>query len=126
MDIVAEWSVPSTAADLAISQINKKIYVSNPDDRSISVFSMKSAESKPLDNENPMQILVRFHPDTQESQITTMMASLGLQPIKTIKALNIRVFAVNSDRPVKSIIAACEQLPYVKYAEVNQTYKTQQ
>ena len=121
--IMQELNCPANASDIAVS--NNKLYISYFDDNKVSVLNMKSVKISDDEMAGLPEILVRFEAGVQESQIVAMMSESGLEQIKVIKALNIRVFRVRSSKPIKEIIAACEQQPFVKYAEVNQTYKTQ-
>ena len=74
---------------------------------------------------NGKEVLIKFKPDVEESRVTAMSQEMGMREIKKIDALNIRVFEVTSGKPAQEIIEQCEKKPFVEYAEVNQTYKTQ-
>jgi len=87
-----------------------------------SVLSRMLAEAP--DTTGP-EVLVKFKPETPEEQIRAMAEQLGLQQVKVIKELNLRVFRVTSGKSVADVIKHCENEPFVVYAEPNQTYKTQ-
>ncbi|MFQ5752971.1 MAG: hypothetical protein ACE5HI_13340 [bacterium] len=71
------------------------------------------------------EILVKFKPGVQAAQIKAMTEEMGLQKIKDIQELNIKVFKITSKMSLEEVIAHCEKMPFVEYAEPNQTYRTQ-
>ncbi|NIR51725.1 hypothetical protein GWO43_24425 [candidate division KSB1 bacterium] len=72
------------------------------------------------------EVLIRFKPDAKAVQIKAMSEDIGMQQVKEIKALNLRVFKITSDKSLDEVIEHCKQEPFVEYAEPNQTYKTQE
>ncbi|RMD60684.1 hypothetical protein D6833_09295 [Candidatus Parcubacteria bacterium] len=71
------------------------------------------------------EVLVKFKPDAKEAQIESLASEIGMQQVKVIKELRLRVFRITSDKSVKEVIEACQKEPFVEYAEPNQRYKTQ-
>lgn len=71
------------------------------------------------------EILIKFNPQVREEQIQTMASEIGMQQIKEIKALNLRVFKITSGKSVEEIIEHCQKQPFVEYAEPNQKYEAQ-
>ncbi len=71
------------------------------------------------------EVLIKFKPDAKTEQIKAMSEDIGMQQVKEIKALNVRVFKITSDKSLDEVIKHCKQEPFVEYAEPNQTYKTQ-
>lgn len=71
------------------------------------------------------EILVKFKPDTPDSQVTALQQEAGLELAKEIPQLNIRVFKITSQKSVEQVVALCEKKAYVQYAEPNQRYETQ-
>lgn len=95
---------------------------------------MKQPESGEAGHETPHatkpdaagdEVLIKFKPKVEESRVTAMSKEMGMQEIKKIEALNIRVFKVTSGKTAQEIIEHCGKEPFVEYAEVNRTYKTQ-
>lgn len=72
------------------------------------------------------EVLIKFKPDANTEQIKAMSEDIGMQQVKEIKALNVRVFRISSDKSLDEVIQHCKQEPFVEYAEPNQTYKTQE
>ncbi len=82
----------------------------------------KAAQQK----RTPVQeIIIKFKPDAKPEQIKAMAAELGLQQVKEISALNVRVYKCSSPKPIKEIIESCSKQAFVEYAEPNRIYKTQ-
>jgi hypothetical protein len=50
---------------------------------------------------------------------------LGLQQIKEIPALRLRVYKSTSPKSIKEIIESCNKQAFVEYAEPNRMYKAQ-
>lgn len=72
------------------------------------------------------EVLIKFKPDAKTEQIKAMAQDAGMQQVKEIKALNVRVFKITSGKSLEEVIKHCKQEPFVEYAEPNQTYKTQE
>ncbi|MCH7676069.1 YncE family protein [candidate division KSB1 bacterium] len=103
-----------------VSAVNdSRLYVSNYGDNSVAVILLHS-QSKLSDRDTEREILVKFKASVKESQIAKLASELGLQQIKTIAALRLRVFHITSEKSVKEVITACEKQPFVEYAEANQ------
>lgn len=75
------------------------------------------------DDKAAPEVLVKFISGVKEAQIDVMESEVGLKQIKEIPALNVRVFKITSSKSVKNVVAECEKMPYVKYAEPNYEYK---
>jgi len=71
------------------------------------------------------EILVKFKVGVEDSQVNAMQAEIGLQQIKTIPELNLRVFKITSKKSLQEVIQACQKMSFVEYAEPNQQYRTQ-
>lgn len=71
------------------------------------------------------EILIKFKSGADEAQIKELAAEFGLQQIRSIPQLRVRVFRVGSAQNLKSVIASCQKKTYVEYVEPNQKYKTQ-
>ncbi|MGH7598242.1 MAG: S8 family serine peptidase [bacterium] len=71
------------------------------------------------------EIIIKFKPDAKPEQIKTMTAEFGLQQIKEIPALRMRVYKNTSSKALKEVIELCGKLAFVEYAEPNRIYKTQ-
>jgi hypothetical protein len=96
-----------------------------------SLFSMTAA-AVPQDKKAAQQkrtptkeIIIKFKPDAKPEQINAMVSELGLQQIKEIPALHLRVYKSTSPKSLKEIIESCGKQAFVEYAEPNRMYKTQ-
>ncbi len=95
-------------------------------DKDLHSTMMKMMETETQTTENVgLEILVKFKPDVDEAQINSMSAEIGLQQIKEIRELNLRVFKITSKKSLIDVIAHCQKEPFVEYAEPNQQFKTQ-
>ncbi len=88
------------------------------------MMQMMGPEKKASAIDNAPEILVKFKQGIKDSQITAMSTNIGLQQIKEIKPLRLRVFRVTSGKSVQDVIKACQKEPFVEYAEPNRTYQT--
>lgn len=69
------------------------------------------------------EILIKFNPGVEAAQVSALESEVGLQQIKVIPELDVRVYKITSSKSVKEAIAICEKKPFVKYAEPNYQYK---
>lgn len=72
------------------------------------------------------EVLVKFKPDTDETQIKAMASEVGMTEVKAIKKLNLRVFKLPAQKNLQEVIEHCQKEAFVEYAEPNRKYKTQQ
>lgn len=118
-----EFSVGSQPIGLVSALNDRKLYVSNFGDNSVSVITISKTTGAA--QTAAAEILVKFKPGVQAEQIQTVASQLGLQQVKTIAALNVRVFKIISAKSLQEVIASCQKLTFVEYAEPNQSYQTQ-
>jgi hypothetical protein len=71
------------------------------------------------------EVIIKFKPGTEEEQIKAMASRIGMFQVKEIKALNLLVFTIPSDKSMEEVIKHCEKETFVEYDEPNQTYRTQ-
>lgn len=69
------------------------------------------------------EILVKFKPEAKPAQIKALESELGLQQIREIPAISVRVYKITSTKSVKEIVERMGKQVFVEYAEPNQTYK---
>jgi len=68
-------------------------------------------------------ILVKFKAEAKPAQIQALASELGLQQIKEIPAISVRVYKITSTKSLKEVIERSRKQAFVEYAEPNQTYK---
>ncbi|MFQ5675825.1 MAG: YncE family protein, partial [bacterium] len=117
--LAEEFKVGTKPIGIVSAWNDTKLYVSNYGDNAVSVICLPVKTSK-KSNANAPEILVKFKPGVEEAQITALSAELGLEQIKVIAALRLRVFKLTSGKGVQEVITACEKQPFVEYAEPNQ------
>jgi len=82
----------------------------------------KSAPPKPAPIAEK-EILLKFKPEAKPAQIQALESELGLQQIREVPAISVRVYKIISPKPVKEIVERIGKQALVEYAEPNQTYK---
>ncbi len=113
-----EYSVGRKPIGIVTAANDTKLYVSNYGDNTVSAIAVRTSARAARDSGG--EVLVKFRPGTKAEQIEKLAAELGLEPIKEIAPLRIRVFRITSDRTLKDVLAACQKQPFVEYAEPNQ------
>ena len=69
------------------------------------------------------EILVKFKPGTKPEQIEAMASHMGLQYVKSIPQLRLKVYKIAAGKNVDEVIADCQKHEYVEYAAKNRKYK---
>jgi Fervidolysin N-terminal prodomain len=94
------------------------------DDQEMHATLTKLLDEQRQDSHSTAQeILIKFNPGVEAAQVSALESEVGLQQIKVIPELNVRVFKITSSKSVKEVIAICEKKPFIKYAEPNRQYK---
>ncbi len=83
----------------------------------------KPAQPKPTSTTEKV-ILVKFKAEAKPAQIQALQSELGLEQIKEIPAISVRVYKITSTKSVKKIVERMSKQAFVEYAEPNQVYKT--
>ncbi len=117
-----EFSVGSKPIGIVSALNDRKLYVSNFGDNSVSVITMPKTYGTA--QTAAAEILVKFKPGVQEAQIKTLESQIGLQQVKAIPGLNLRVFKITSSKSLQEVIESCQKLPFVEYAEPNLRYQS--
>ncbi|MFQ5633303.1 MAG: hypothetical protein ACE5I1_31445 [bacterium] len=71
------------------------------------------------------EILVKFKPGAKPEQIEAMAFEVGLQYLKSIPQLRLKVYKITSQKNVDEVIVDCQKHEFVEYAEKNQKYRKQ-
>ncbi len=87
------------------------------------MMKMMDGEKQTAESAAANEILIKFKPDVKDGQIESMASEVGLEQVKVIKELNLRVFEITSGKSVDEVIEHCRKEPFVEYAEPNLTYK---
>jgi hypothetical protein len=80
------------------------------------------AQKKPASHV-PAEVLIKFKPDVPEDSIKAYTAKLGLEKVREISAINVRVYRITSQRSVEQVVRDCQSSPHVEYAEPNIKYR---
>ncbi|MFQ5709700.1 MAG: YncE family protein [bacterium] len=123
-----EFSVGTKPIGVVSAANDSKLYVSNYGDNAVSAIQVPSSSPKISEQSgktSPLEILVKFKPGVEESQVKAMESEIGLKQVKAIPELNLRVFKIASGKSLQQVLEACQKMPFVEYAEPNQTYRTQ-
>lgn len=89
----------------------------------ITFVVMTAGCAKNLSRGTAQEILVKFTPGVQTTQVSALESEAGIEQIKVIPELDVRVYRITSSKSVSDVIAICEKKPFVKYAEPNYKYE---
>jgi len=92
--------------------------VTNDKDMHASLTKLLQVQ-KQDSNSAAEEILIKFDSEVTTAQVTALESEVGLEQLKIIPELNLRVFRITSAKDVEEVIAICEKKPFVKYAERN-------
>ena len=92
-------------------------------DKNMMSSGIMKGDMQTAENSAP-EIIVKFKPGTAEAQIKEMEMEGGLERIKDIPGLNMKVYRVTAKTNVAEVIESCQKHPFVVYAETNQKYHT--
>jgi Fervidolysin N-terminal prodomain len=116
-------SVNFHSADGGISLVSRMLSVIVQPLVLLTILTMAGC-AKNLSPGTSREILVKFNPGVQQAQVSALESEVGLQQIKIISELDVRVYRITSSKSVNEAIAICEKKPFVKYAEPNYKYET--
>jgi YVTN family beta-propeller protein len=120
-----EFFVGSQPIGLVSALNDRKLYVSNFGENSVSVINLPFKKTNATAQPAAAEILVKFKPGVQEAQVQAMQSQIGLQQVKAIPELNLQVFKITSQKSIQEVIDSCQKLSFVEYAEPNQKFKSQ-
>ena len=128
--LAEEFAVGTKPIGIVSAGNDSKLYVSNYGDNTVSVIKLHSDSGNGKTSQNKaesalQEILVKFKPGVDETQVKALEAEIGLEQVKTIPVLNLRVFKITSQKSLQEAIAACQKMSFVEYAEPNQQYRAQ-
>ena len=63
------------------------------------------------------QLIIKFKTTTSQSAIDSLTAEMGLQRVKDIPELNIKVYKLAPGMNMEKAIKKCQKNPHVEYAE---------
>ncbi len=70
------------------------------------------------------QIIIKFKPGAASSQIEKFVTGLGLQQVRAVPQLNMKVYRVPPGKTMNEVIAECKKQPFIEYAEPDQKVRT--
>ena len=70
------------------------------------------------------EVIVKFKPEAAEAEIKDMESESGLEKVKEIPGLRMKVYRITSTKSVEEVIETCQKHTFVEYAEANQEYRT--
>jgi len=73
----------------------------------------------PLSNE----VLIKFKPGVPEDSVRAFASRLGLEHIRDLREIGVRVFRTTSRFTAEQVLSACQSDACVEYAEPNSTVK---
>jgi len=79
----------------------------------------KPAFTAPVTNE----VLIKFKPGVPEDSVRALAARLGLEHVRDLRDIGVRVFRTTSRLTVEQVLRACKADTCIEYAEPNSTVK---
>lgn len=69
------------------------------------------------------EILVKFKASVAEDSVSTLASTMGLQKVRDIRGIGVRVYRVPAGKSAQEIIKQLQADPHVEYAEPNMEYR---
>jgi len=79
----------------------------------------KPALTAPVANE----VLIKFKPGVPEDSVRALATRLGLEHVRDLRDIGVRVFRTTSRFTTEQVLRACQSDACVEYAEPNSTVK---
>ncbi len=73
----------------------------------------------PLSNE----VLIKFKPGVPEDSVQALASRLGLEHVRDLHEIGVRVFRTTSRFTTEQVLRACQSDACIEYAEPNRTVK---
>jgi hypothetical protein len=71
----------------------------------------------------PTEVLIKFKPGVPEDSVRAFAAQLGLEQVRELKEIGVRVFRTTSRVSVEQVLRSCQSSSHIEYAEPNSTVK---
>ncbi len=82
-----------------------------------------SRSPAPENSTQTQEILVKFKAGVPDDSVSTLAAAAGLQHVRDLKAIGVRVYRVPPGSDAQQVIKKLQADPNVEYAEPNYEYK---
>jgi len=73
----------------------------------------------PLQETIPGELIIKFRPRITDIESSQILQEVGLQSIKTVDAINIKICQNLTEKTIEQVIMECEASPEIEYAEPN-------
>jgi len=87
--------------------------------------SKEPVQKKPTLTAPPVanEVLIKFKPGVPEDSVRALTARLGLEHVRDLRDIGVRVFRTTSRFTTEQVLRACQSDACVEYAEPNSTVK---
>jgi hypothetical protein len=69
------------------------------------------------------EVLIKFKPGVPEDSVQAVAAKLGLEQIRELPEIGVRVFRTTSRVSAQEVLKSCQRNPHIEYAEPNTKVK---
>lgn len=67
----------------------------------------------------PNEVLIKFKPGVPEDSVQVLAARLGLEQVRELREIGVRVFRTTARVSTEQVLRACQANAYIEYAEPN-------
>jgi len=71
----------------------------------------------------PTEVMIKFKPGVPEDSVRALADRLGLEQVREIRELNVRVFRITSRVSAEQVLRAAQSNAHIEYAEPNSKVK---
>jgi len=65
------------------------------------------------------EVLIKFKPGVPEDSVQALASRLGLEQVRELREIGVRVFRATSRASAEQVLRACQRSPHIEYAEPN-------
>lgn len=65
------------------------------------------------------EVLIKFKPGVPEDSVQALVARLGLEQVRELREIGVRVFRTTARASSEQVLRACQSNAYIEYAEPN-------
>lgn len=71
----------------------------------------------------PTEVMIKFKSGIPEDSVQALAAKLGLEQVRELPEIGVRVFRTTSRVSVEQVLRSCQSSSQIEYAEPNSTVK---
>lgn len=89
----------------------------------IALLTCGEPAQKKTAGQAPEEILIKFKPHVADDSIQTLMSRLGLEKVRELGEIGVKVYRSTSRLPFEQVLRECQTNPHIEYAEPNFRYR---